>query len=103
MLNDSVYINNFHFQNEAISKGIMQGVAGFDTRLSTQLANGAAGATERRCYVWHKGALGMATAQPFRVTVDWIPIRQGFLLVGSMLVGFKIIEEASVQFFDITN
>jgi len=101
--NDSVYINNFHFKNEVVKTGIARDVAGFDLIKTNRLGNGAAGNTERRCYFWHKDAVGMHIAQDFKIKIDWVPTRQGYLFTASMLVGTVIIDNKGVQYCDVAN
>lgn len=103
LLNDSTYVNNFHFRNEAVKTGVAKDVAGFDLVKTNRLPNGAAGSTERRCFFWHKDAVGVFTAQDFKIKIDWVPHKIGWLFTASMLVGITIIDQKGVQFCDVTN
>lgn len=101
--NDTTYINNFHFNNDVVEKGVLKDVAGIDYTMSTRLPNGGAGATERRVFAFHPTALGVYVSQDFRITVDWDARKQGYLYVASMMVGSAIIDQKGIQFADITN
>lgn len=103
LLTDSSYVNNFHFQNDAVKTGVAKDVAGFDLIKHNRLPNGAAGSTERRCFFWHKDAVGVFTAKQFGVKIDWVPMKQGWLFTASMLVGVTIIDQKGVQYCDVTN
>lgn len=103
LLNDTTVINNFHFKNDAVSKGMLPGIAGFDVFKTNRLPNGAAGSTERRVFGWHKGAVYTLIPQDFRVTISFENLHQGYALVASMMVGAKIHQQEGVQFADVTN
>ena len=102
---DTTYINNFHNQNQIVRGGsqVIPGVAGIDYVKTTRLPNGDAGATERRGFAWQKMALGVALAQDFRVTVDWVPEKQGYLFVASMVMAAKVFDDTGVVAFDVAN
>lgn len=103
LINDSVYINNYHFQNDVIATGMAKGVAGFDLARSNRLGNGAAGATERRCYFWHEDAVKIALGRDFKLSIDWDPRIQGYLYTASIIFAPKIIDNNGLQFCDVTN
>lgn len=100
--NDTTVINNFHASNNTVKSGMLIDVAGFDMFTTQRLANGAAGATERRVIAWDKTALGVFIPQDFRVTISWENRLQGYLYVASIVMGATVLEDAGVHFADIT-
>lgn len=100
--NDTTVINNFHAPNNTVHTGTLHDVAGFDMFTTQRLANGASGATERRCIAWEKSALGVFTPQDFRVTISWENQLQGYLYVASIVMGATVLEDAGVHFCDVT-
>ena len=67
---------------------------GFEWVLSDRLAEESAGV--RQCYAYHKEAIGLAWAATEEQSIDWIPMKHGWLVKSAMLLGPKIIENAGV-------
>lgn len=99
---DTNYINNFHAANSTVQKGMLTDVAGMDLVTSQRLPNGAAGATERRNFVYQKSAVIVHINSPFRLSVDWENDYQSWSLVASLGVGCEIVQQPGVQFCDVT-
>ena len=103
LVNDTTYMNNFNFQNDVIASGMAKGVAGLDLMTSNRLSNGAAGATERMCFVWQEDAFKVAVNRDFQISIDWDARLQGWLYTASVIMQGAIIDQLGVQTFDVTN
>ena len=99
---DQTVIDNRYMSNNTVKTNEVGGIAGFEKFYQTTLLqNGAAGATERRCWTWQKGAVGGGQWQPFSIEVNYLPEYKGWLYTASVAIDFVIIDNKGVQFCDV--
>ena len=99
--NDTVYINNFHAPNDVVQKGMLTDVAGLDLVTTQRLPNGAAGAAQRRIFVFHKMAVMAHINLPFRLNIDWENTYQSWSVVATMGMDARIIQQKGVTYADV--
>ena len=99
---DTTVINNYHHRNETVRTGMLTDIANFNMVTSQRLPNGAAGATQRRIFAYHKQAVTTFINSPFRLNIAWENLYAGWSLVATMGVGAIINREPGVQFADVT-
>lgn len=100
---DSALGSRDYMQEQALSKGFIERASGFKVQEYTGLSNGAAGATERRCWFGHKNSVGLAIAKDFTLSVKEVPQKDSWLVLAKFAAGAVAIDETGLAFCDVTN
>lgn len=100
---DQNYVGNFNFDNTIVRDGIVGQASGFKLTYRNRLPNGAGGATERRCFAFHRSRVVVYMNQDFTLEVNKIPDELGVQIVAWCSMGCKIIEPQGVAAFDVQN
>ena len=73
-------------------------VLGFNVIMSTGLSDGAA--SDKKCYAFHKDAVGMAVGKDITTMVNYVPQKLATLIAAEFSAGSIVIDPLAVAKFE---
>ena len=101
ILNDAKLTSRDYVSKEMLESGFVKGVAGWNLIHSNLVDTDDSGTTYNN-YFFHKDAVGLAIAKDVEMSVDWVPVKDAWLVKVKAAAGSVIIRPEGVQFAAIT-
>jgi hypothetical protein len=83
--------------SQSIVTGMIPNVLGFNIIMSTGLSDGAA--SDKKCYAFHKDAVGMAVGKDITTMVNYVPQKLATLIAAEFSAGAIVIDGTAVASF----
>ena len=102
ILNSPILVNDLYTTKGAIDRGFAKNVLGFSLTESVLLP-GVATTGNHTAYFFHKQAIGLAMAADISLAVNYLPLKDSWLLVAKLSAGAVIIDPLGVYKATIAN
>lgn len=98
LLQEDEFTSTFYTQNRVLDRGFIREYLGVNVIVIPAMTEGGLPKTGniRKCFAWHKQALGMAIGHNFRTEINYLPRETSWLINGIFSAGAVVIDNRGV-------
>lgn len=98
LLQQDEFTSTFYTQNHVLDRGFIREYLGVNVIVIPAMTEGGLplAANIRKCFAWHKQALGMAVGHNFRTEINYLPRETSWLINGIFSAGAVVIDNRGV-------
>lgn len=98
LLQQDEFTSTFYTQNRVLDRGFIREYLGINVIIIPSMTEGGLplAANIRKCFAWHKQALGMAIGHNFRTEINYLPRETSWLINGIFSAGAVVIDNRGV-------
>lgn len=98
LLQQDEFTSTFYTQNRVLDRGFIREYLGVNVIVIPAMTEGGLplAANIRKCFAWHKQALGMAIGHNFRTEINYLPRETSWLINGIFSAGAVVIDNRGV-------